>query len=483
MSLEAKVITGAKWSAIGAWSRKLVSFVVFIILARLIEPESMGLVALAGVYIAFAEMIVRQGVGMAVIQRQELTDSFLDNAYLLNTVTALVMAILSFFFAGTIAKFLGDSRLETIIMVLAINFPINAMVIVPVALQTRDFLNKQIAMQTFLSSLFSAAIAIPMAYLGFEVWALVAQSIAASCSYWVIVRYCFKWNYSALFNKTEFVELTGFCFRMTLSNFTLFARNRTDQLLVGWLAGPSGIGFYSVALRLLTTIESFTNGPVDKVATPAFSRVQHEREKLEYALVKSCRLNAMIVIPIFMGIAVTSGEIIPIVFGQNWNAAIPIAKLLALMFLSKTLFFFIWPLLVSVNRPATIIWFQATHAIAIFPSVYIGSQWGLEGIACGVFVSVTVVSILWAWIVCHLLNLTFIKLMGSLISPLIAGIIMFTGVFLLKDSLIELQLNEFLLLLISALSGAVIYISIYRLFFFNMYSEMISLVKKTLNLS
>ena len=479
MSLEAKVITGAKWSAIGAWSRKLVGFFVFMILARLIDPESMGLVALAGVYIAFAEMICRQGVGMAIIQTNELTNSYLDNAYALNTLTAILMAVLSCVFAGHIADFLGDPRLKTIIMVLAINFPINAMVIVPVALQTREFHNKKIAMQTFASSVVSACIAVPMAYAGFEVWALVAQAVTSSTSYVVLVKINSKWRYGSDLNKSELKKLLNFSLKVTASNFTAFARNRSDQLIVGWLAGPAGIGFYSVAHRLITTIESFTNAPVDKVAMPAFSRVQDDREKLESALNKACRLNAAIVAPIFMGVAATAGELIPLAFGPNWTQAVPVGTMLSFMFLSKTLFFFIWPLLMSVGRAGTVVWFQACHAVGIIPAAYIGSEWGIGGIAAGVFISTLIVSIIWTAIICRLLHIRFSSIINSLTLPVVVSGIMFATVWFVRIELIKLEFYGFFVLLLCGMLGACVYIVGMKLFANRLFNELLSVIRKS----
>ncbi|SMF13307.1 polysaccharide transporter, PST family [Alteromonadaceae bacterium Bs31] len=481
MSLEKKVVSGAKWGALGTWSSKAVSFGVFTIIARNVTPDALGLVALASIYIAFIELLSRQGIGMAIVQRREVTRGYLSTAYLLNIATAFLLLIVSIVLAEFISVQLGDDRLAIVIPIMAVALPINAMCVVPVALQTKELQFKTIALQSFAASIMSALVAVPMAVMGYEVWALVAQALVSSITYTTIVSIKSRWSPSFECSKDNLKTLVNFSMKVLASNLVAFLKKRTDQLFVGLVVGTVGLSMYTVALRIAQTLESVTLSPLERVFMPAFSKMKGDLERLSLALQKAALVNSMIASPIFIGMAVLARELILIVFGETWVDAAPVCSILSLVVLCKAIFFFIHPVFMSQGRPGAFAWVMSAYAIGMVPAAYIGGFWGINGVAMGTLVNAFVVSAGAAVVLQRMFDIKLARVYRSVSGPLGCAALM--GVSLTLVGRLQLPLLDYALIKIVLFVplGALIYVLALKLLFPRAINEGVRLIKSGLS--
>lgn len=462
---------GTIWSAVGIWGRRLIGFVVFVILARHVSPESLGLASLAMVCIAFMELLSRQGIGMALVQRKDINPSILNTAFSMNMLTAAVMVLLCNIFAENIAVAMGNARLENVIRVLSVIIFASASNVVPVALQSRNFDFKSMTVQTFLGTAASAIVAIPLAIAGFEVWALVVQAIVFAIVNSLTIWLRTQWRPGLELYGREFWPLLSFSLKILLSNLINFVRNRFDQILLGIALGPAGLGLYMVGLKIGETVDSFIKGPIDQVALPAFSKIKNDPVMLTNAISRGMRLNALLSLPIFTGLAIVSREAIIIAFGEKWVAAALICSILALRQLAANLFFFNYHIFISQGYPGTYTMLQIFQTAGVIVSALIGKTWGAVGVGIGGLINVMVFNFIGTFILCKLLKVPHHKMYTPLVAPLVCTVAMATAIIFLQK-FIAIHTDAPLVFVLWLLpAGFVVYTGSIRIFFPDLYKE------------
>ena len=138
MSLKAAAAGGVIWTLLEGWGRQFLGLAVFTLLARLLDKEAFGLVALAGVYMAFVQVFLKEGMSTAIIQRKELNQSHLDAAFWFNVVLSIILAALTVIFSSPLAAILESERLAPVLSWLSLGMLLTALGIVPGALLTRE---------------------------------------------------------------------------------------------------------------------------------------------------------------------------------------------------------------------------------------------------------------------------------------------------------------------------------------------------------
>ncbi len=481
MSLEKKVVSGAKWGAFGTWSSKAVSFLVFVIISRNVTPESLGIVALATIYVGFIELLARQGIGMAIVRKKELSQGYLNAAYLLNIASAFFLLCLSILFAGLISDLMGDERLEIIIPVLAVALPINAMTIVAVALQTKELQFKTIAMQNLTASVISALVAVPMAIMGFEVWALVAQTLISASAYVVILTINSVWRPGFKCSKSDLTELISFSYKVLLTNIVGYFRLRMDQIFVVMVVGTTGLSMYTVALRITTTLQSIILSPLERAFLPAFAKMQGELARLSAALEKAALAISMVASPVFIGMAVLAYELILLAFGESWIDAAPVCSILSLVVLCRVIFFFLHPVFIAEGRPGVYAWVMFAYAVAMVPAAYFGGRlWGASGVALGALVSTFLVSAASTVVMKRMIAVELDGVFRSLLGPLICASIMGGGLVLVGRLGLALFDIAIVKIIIFVPLGAVLYVLALRVLYPKVMAEGIRLIRSSI---
>jgi PST family polysaccharide transporter len=177
MNIKQKAIQGVVWSVIQNWGSQAGSLIVFLILARLLTPEAFGLVALANVFLAFMQIFLEQGFTQALIQRQELEPEHLDTAFWTNFFSGILLTIIGFAFASSVANIFNQPKLIPILQCFSGLFVINSLSHVHQAILSRELAFKIMAVRTLIGILIGGIVGVVMAVSGFGVWSLVSQQV------------------------------------------------------------------------------------------------------------------------------------------------------------------------------------------------------------------------------------------------------------------------------------------------------------------
>lgn len=339
-----------RWAFALTWGQRGISLVFTILLAAILGPEAFGIVAMALVYMAFADLLQDQGVTTAIVQRHQLDAEHLDSAFWINLIWGLVLAGLSIALAGWWASLNNVPELESVIDVLSITLVIYSFVIVQQAHLQRELKFEKLALRANVAALLGGIIGLVLALNGAGVWALVAQQLTWACVSVVLLWAVSDWRPRFRFSKRHAKDIFGFSMSVFVANLGGFFSRRGDVLLMGLFFGPTVVGIYRLADRFVDALLELTLRPIGLVSLPHFSRLQKDREALRETVASCMHIVMLTALPALLVLAACSDYVLAVV-GPEWEPGADALKLLCIVGIVKGLVYFTGPLLFAVARP------------------------------------------------------------------------------------------------------------------------------------
>ena len=384
--LQKRVARGLTWTMLDIWGRQLLNLVVFLVLARLLTPEDFGIVALATVFVAFAQLIVDQGLGDALIQRKEVTRSHVDTAFWVALATGILLTALGLILAGPIAGLLKEPDLAPILQVLSLTFVLSAMNSIQIALLRRELAFRSLAMRSIVAAAGGGVVGIVMAVNGFGAWALVGQLVATQILSVLTLLTVSPWRPRLHASRQEFRELFSFGINIMGSDVLNYISRNADNLLIGVVRGTRDLGFYAVGYRILEVSQTALIQVSRKVTFPAFSRLQDDHERMRRGYFRVTRAAAVIILPGYIGLSLVASELTIVLFGQRWAEAGQVATILFLIGPVLSVQAFSNALLNAAGRPDVVFRFRLITTITNVVGFVIAVQFGILAVA-GAFVA------------------------------------------------------------------------------------------------
>jgi PST family polysaccharide transporter len=379
--LQRRVARGLTWTVADIWGRQLLNLLVFIVLARLLTPDDFGVVALAAVFVSFAQLIVDQGLGDALIQRQSLTRQHIDTAFWAAVLTSLMLTALTVATAGPIAAALSTPALAPILQVLAITFILAAFTSIQIALLRRELAFRSLAIRSLAATAAGGAVGIVAALQGAGAWALVAQQ-ATSASVSVVALWAISpWRPQLSFSFPLFRELFPFGIRVVGSDILNFLSRYTSNFLIGVMLGTTLLGLYAVGNRILDVSQTLLLNVARKIAFPAFSRLQHDPERMQRAYLRMNRVAALIILPGYVALAVLAPQLTVLVFGDQWTESGTIAAILFMVGPVLSLQAFSDTLLNAVGHPEVVLRLRAINTFTTIIGFVLAVPFGIQAVA------------------------------------------------------------------------------------------------------
>lgn len=319
------------WSVIDQIVRQVIALAISGVLSRLLTPAQFGLMGMVTVAVGFLNVFSDFGFGSSIIQRDNPSKQTLDTMFWTNLILGGVIFLVVMLSADSLAQFFGESQLSLLLIVLGANFIINSFRIVPDALIVKAIDFRSYFFRNLGSVLFSGAIGIIMAYKGWGVWALVAQSLVSSLSGAIISfgmvswRPSFQYNIGALKADLRFsLPLLG------EKSINYWVRN-IDNLLIGKVLGTVALGFYSKGYSLMLLPVRQISGTLTRVMFPSFSIIKHDKITVSRQYLNMVCIIAAVSFPLMAGLSIFADSAILLVYGSQWLPVVPIFRILCLL--------------------------------------------------------------------------------------------------------------------------------------------------------
>lgn len=330
MSIKKEMLQGVLWSAVEKYSSVFISLIISAILARLISPEEFGVVAIASILINFLNIFTDMGIGPAIIQRKDLTEKNLNSIFTYTIVGGFILACLFFSLAKPIAFFYKNNALIIICQILSVNLFFAALNIVPHATLLKNKQFKVIAKRTLLLQVISGSASIYIAYKGAGMYALLISPIFTAIGmFFYNIKYAPR-KIDITFDASPFKKIYAFSIYQFLFSFMNYFSRNIDSLIIGRFLSLRELGFYDKSYRLMMLpLQNVTN-VITPVMQPVLSSLQENKPELTERYNQIIKLISTISFPLSIFLFFSAGELIRIVYGDNWNEAIPVFRILAL---------------------------------------------------------------------------------------------------------------------------------------------------------
>lgn len=329
-SIKQDLIKGVFWSAVEKYSSLALNIVISMILARILSPHEYGIVSIATVLIAFLTMFATMGIGPAIIQRKDLDQNDLDNIFTFSLVIGAFLAIFLYFLSDLIAEYYGEDALINICRILSISLFFSAANMVPNALMAKNQLFKEIARRTLLLLLISGPISIVMAFCSLGVYSLLVAPIITSVGIFVFNYHYYPCKICWKLSLKPIKSIFGYSiYQFLFEVINYFSRN-LDKLIVGKYISVSALGFYDKSYRLMLLPLNNITSVIGPVVQPVLSKMQDNKVEIARKYSKLILFVAVLSFPLGVYLYCTAYELIYLFYGNQWNAAIPCFKILAL---------------------------------------------------------------------------------------------------------------------------------------------------------
>ncbi|SFX01936.1 lipopolysaccharide biosynthesis protein [Ruminococcus sp. XPD3002] len=304
-----------------------VTFVVSIVLARLLDPSVYGTIALVTVFTTVMQVFVDSGMGSALIQKKETDDLDFSSVFYFNMVVCCFLYLVMFLTAPLIAIFYDMPDLVPVIRVLSLILIISGVKNVQQAYVSRHMLFRKFFFSTLGGTIGAAVVGIVMAYCGFGVWALVAQMLFNTIIDTTILWITVKWRPKRMFSMERLKGLFSFGWKVLLSALIDTIYTDLRQLIIGKMYTKDDLAFYNQGDKFPKLVVTNINTSIDSVLLPTMSREQNNPDRVKDMTRRAIKTSTFIMMPIMVGLAVCAEPLVRLILSDKWLPCVPFLRI------------------------------------------------------------------------------------------------------------------------------------------------------------
>ncbi len=314
-------------------SAQLVTFVVSIILARILSPECYGTIALITVFTTILQVFVDSGLGTALIQKKDADDLDFSSVFFFNMLICIVLYIGMYILSPYIAIFYDDKSLTPIIRFISLTIIISGVKGIQQAYVSRNMLFKRFFFSTIGGTIASAIIGIILAYRGYGVWALAIQQVSNTAIDTLILWLTVKWKPKFMFSFQRLKRLLRFGWKLLVSALLDTIYGNLRNLIIGKKYTSADLAYFDQGDKLPKAIVTNINVSIDSVLLPTMSKMQDKTEAVRTLTRRAIRISVYIVAPLMIGFACCADSLVRLVLTDKWLPCVPFIRILSVSYL------------------------------------------------------------------------------------------------------------------------------------------------------
>lgn len=320
------------WKFLERFGTQAISFVVTIVIARLLSPSDYGVISLITVFISVSTVFVQSGLNTALIQHKKVNDADYSSVFYVSLAIAAVLYIILFFSAPAVADFYKMPQITAVLRVLALTLIPGAFNSIQVAMVSREMKFKKLFISNIGGIIISGIMGVSFAYMGFGTWALVAQQLSSSVTVCVIMFFTVRWRPKLCFSVKRIGSLFSFGWKMLISNLinTLYSELRT--LIIGKKFSADTLGYYNKGYQFPQLLMLCVDGTLNSVLLPAYASSQENLEKLKNMMRRSIKTSTFLVFPAMTALAVMGKPLISLLLTDKWLPCVPFLQIFCFVF-------------------------------------------------------------------------------------------------------------------------------------------------------
>ena len=325
-----KMIKGAMWVAVEKYAITGINLIVTMVLARLLSPSDFGIISLACVCLAFISMLSEMGLGPAIIQQQEMSQKDIDSIFTFTILVGAFFSLVNFALSWPIADFYHNEKLIPICQLLSLNFFVGAINSLPETLMVKHQRFKEKTIRSLGLVMITGPLSVIAAYNGLGVYSLMITPFVNSFGIFFYNRRFYPCQIDFHFSMAPIKRMASFSIFQFLFQFVNYFSRNLDKLIIGRSISMTALGYYDNSYRLTQMPHNNITSILVSVLQPNFSQYQNDKITMSEKYLKVISLVAAISFPLGVTLCLCGPEIILLLYGIKWEAAIPCFQILAL---------------------------------------------------------------------------------------------------------------------------------------------------------
>ena len=452
---------------------QLVTFIVSIVLARILAPEDYGQIALITVFTTIMQVFVDSGLGTALIQKKDADDLDFSSVFYFNFVICLILYVVMFVTAPFIAGFYGNSSLTSIIRVISLTIVISGVKGIQQSYVSRNMMFKRFFYLTLGGPVFSAFFGIALAYAGFGVWAIVAQQLSNTAIDTLILWLTVKWRPKRMFSWVRLKGLLSFGWKMLASSLLDTVYNNIRSLIIGKMYSSSDLAYYDQGKKFPNVIVTNINTSIDSVLLPTMASAQDHAGRVKSMTRRAIKTSTYIMAPLMMGLAFCAEPIVGLVLTDKWLPCVPFLRIFCVTYMFYPIHTANLNAIKAMGRSDLFLKLEIVKKV-VGIALLLSTMWfGVMAMAYSLLISSILSQIINSWPNRKLLRYGYLEQLKDILPGIALAVLMGCCV-----NLVELfHLTNIVTLLIQIPLGALIYIIASALLHLESFEYMMDLIR------
>lgn len=332
-----KVAGGLFWSYGERIMAQLVSLVVSIVLARLLDPENYGVISIVMIFITLCDAIVSGGFGNAIVQKKDADELDVNTMLCCSVATSFLLYIVIFFAAPVIADFYDMDIIRPILRVLGLRLLISGVNSIQRAWIQKRMLFRRFFISTSFGTVISAVVGISMAYRGMGAWSLVAQYLTNSFIDTMVLLITNDWKPRLQFSWRRAKSMLSYGWKVLLTTVVYTIEGDLRSLIIGKQFGSADLAYYDQGKKFPNLLVTNINTSISNVIFPVLSKSQDDLTRMRTICRRSIRTSTYLLAPFLIGLIAVANEFVQVILSEKWLPCVPYLQILTLVFLVRPL--------------------------------------------------------------------------------------------------------------------------------------------------
>lgn len=326
-------LTGLMWAYGERITAQLVSFIVSLILARLLSPENFGTVAIINIVITILNVFVSHGLGNALVQKRDSDDLDFSTVFYCSVVLSIAIYIFIYFLAPFISLYYNTPSLTKLTRVLALRIPIASINTVQHAFVQKKMQFEKFFFSTLLGTIISAFVGIVMAYNNFQEWSIVFQYLTNVIIDTIVLFFTISWKPKLQFSFERLKKLLPFGMNVLLTSLASTTYQQIRSVIIAKKYGSADLAYYDRGIKFPSIIIDNLNSSITKVLFPAFSKIQDDKDRVKNSVRLMVNVTAFLIFPMLVGFIVLSRPFVLLILTSKWVQSVPFIKVFCVSYM------------------------------------------------------------------------------------------------------------------------------------------------------
>lgn len=467
------VITNFFWRFLERCGAQGVTFIVSIVLARLLDPTVYGTVALVTIFTTIMQVFVDSGMGNALIQKKDADDLDFSSVFYFNMAMCSVLYLIMFFAAPFIASFYRMPELTAIVRVLSLVVVISGVKNVQQAYVSRHLMFKRFFFSTLGGTIGAAVIGIAMAYLGFGVWALVAQMLFNAAVDTTILWITVKWRPKKMFSFQRLKSLFSYGWKLLVSSLIDTVYNDLRQLIIGKKYSSGDLAYYNQGKKFPQLIVTNINTSIDSVLLPTMSKAQDDMAAVRSMTRRAIKTSTFLMMPAMIGLAVCAEPLVQLILTEKWLPCVLFLRIFCITYAFYPIHTANLNAIKAMGRSDLFLKLEIIKKTVGIIAILITMWISVQAMAYSFLVTTILNQIINSWPNKKLLNYSYLEQVKDMMPQILLSLGMGAAIYAVSF----LHLSASLTLLIQIPLGVLVYWSGSKIFHVESYTYIIEMVK------